>query len=97
MLVDVVAELLGQGMESSLERLVLEPAQPAAPVADGVVVVLSGRVGGLIAGGSVDVDAVHELEAREDVEGAVDGREADGVVAFAQLVVDRLGAAQAAL
>ena len=62
-----------------------------------MVVVLSARVGRLVAGDAVDVDAVHELELREDVERAVDAREADGLAPAAQPVVDVLGAQAAVL
>ena len=45
-------------------------------LADGVVVMVAARVGGLEAGGAVDVDAVHEPERGEHVERAVDAGEA---------------------
>ena len=58
--------------------------------------VLAAGVGGLEAGGAVDVDAADEPEPRQHVDRAVDAREADAAVLVAQPVVDRLGA-QAAL
>src|SRR5262249_35148708 len=44
-----------------------------------------------------DVDAVDELEARQQLEGAVDAGQADAAAGLAQLVVDLLRRQQAAL
>ena len=93
---DRVAEALGDALDQLLELRVLEGVEAPAAVADRVVVVLAAGVGGLEAGGAVDVDAADEPEAREHVDGAVDAREADAALLVAQAVVDRLGA-QAAL
>ena len=62
-----------------------------------VAVVLAAGVGGLEAGDAVDVDAVHELELGEHVQGPVDAGQADGAAAAAQPVVDLLRAQAAVL
>ena len=59
--------------------------------------VLAAGVGGLEAGGAVDVDAVHEAERGQHLDRAVDAREADAAVLVAQAVVDLLGAQAARL
>ena len=63
----------------------------AAEVADHVVVVLAARMRGLVARGAVaDVEPVHEAEAVEHLERAVDARDADARIVGAQLVGDLL-------
>ena len=59
--------------------------------------VLAAGVGGLEAGGAVDVDAADEPEPRQHLDRAVDAREPDGALLVAQAVVDRLGAEAALL
>ena len=97
MRLDRVAETRRDTVDQLLELGVLERVEPAAAVADRVVVVLAARVGGLEAGGPVDVDAPDEAEAREHVDRAVDAGEADAALLVAQPVVDRLGAEAALL
>ena len=96
MALDRVAEALRDALDQLLELGVLEGVEAPAAVADRVVMVLAAGVGGLEAGGAVDVDAADEAEARQHVDRAVDAREADAALLVAQPVVDRLGA-QAAL
>ena len=54
-------------------------------------------VGGLVAGGAVDVDAPDEPEPRQHVDRPVDAGEPDGALLVAEPVVDRLGAEAALL
>jgi hypothetical protein len=93
---DVVAEALADVVEEALDLGVLERVEPAAAVADRVVVVVAARVGRLVAGDAVDVDPVHQLELGQHVECAVDACQADRLAA-AELVVDLLGAEAAIL
>ena len=93
---DGVAEPLGEPVDQLLELGVLERVEAPAAVADRVVVVLAAGVGGLVAGGAVDVDAADEPEPGQHVDRAVDAREPDRALLVAQPVVDRLRA-QAAL
>ena len=92
-----VAEARRDGVDQLLELGVLERVEAAAAVADRVVMVLAAGVGGLVAGGAVDVDAADEPEPREHVDRAVHAREADAALLVAQPVVDRLGAEAALL
>ena len=78
---DGIAEALGEPVDELLELGVLEGVEAPAAVADRVVVVLAARVGGLEAGGAVDVDAADEPEPGEHVDRAVDAREPDAAVA----------------
>ena len=94
---DGVSEALGEPVDELLELRVLERVEAAAAVADRVVVVLAAGVGGLVAGGAVDVDAPHEPEPGQHVDRAVHAREPDRALFVAQPVVDRLGAEAALL
>ncbi len=96
--VDDVPELTGQAVERVLEALVLEGDDLAAVLADEVMVVLAVRVGGLVAGdAAADVDALHELRRREQVEDAVDARDSDATPRAPELVEDLLGGEAAVL
>ena len=97
MRLDGVSEAPGEAVDDLLELWVLERVEAAAAVADRVVVVLAARVGGLVARRAVHIDAVDQLQARENVQSAIDAREADGRAALAQTVVDVLGAQAAVL
>src|SRR5215207_5607538 len=94
---DAVAEALRDPLDELLELGVLEGVEPAAAVADRVVVVLAAGVGGLVARRAVDIDAPDESEPGEHVDRAVDAREPDGALLVAEAVVDRLGAEAALL
>src|SRR3954468_2263016 len=74
---DGVSEALGEPVDELLELRVLERVEPPAAVADRMVVVLAGRVAGLVAGRAVDVDAAHEPEPGQDIDRAVHAREPD--------------------
>jgi hypothetical protein len=92
-----VTEALTDVIDEPLELRVLERVHLPAAVADRVVVVLAARVGGLVASGSVEVDPVDELQARERVQRTVDARKPHGLAAVAEAVVDVLGAQAAVL
>src|SRR4051794_35002861 len=97
MRLDGVSEALGEPVNDLLELWVLERVEAAAAVADRVVMVLAAGVGGLVAGGAVDVDAADEAESCEHVDRAVDARQPDAALRRAQAVVDGLGAEAALL
>ena len=98
MLVDREIEPLRQRRDRLLEAVVGELRDAAAVVADNVVVVLAAGVRGLVARGAVaHVEAVHEAEAVEHLERAVDARDADACVVGPQLVGDLLGGGAAVL
>ena len=73
---DRVAQALGDAVDQPLQLGIGERVALAAALADRVVMVLAARVGGLEAGGAVDVEPVHEPQRGEDLERAVDAREA---------------------
>ena len=90
-LVDRELEALRERRDGLLEAVVGELRHAAAAVADDVVVVLAAGVRGLVARRAVaDVEPVHEAEAIEHLERAVDARDADARVLGAQLVGDLL-------
>src|SRR3954447_14939991 len=91
MRLDGVSEAFREPLDELLELRILERVEPAAAVADRVVVVLAAGVGGLVAGGAVDVDAAHEPEPRQHVDRAVHARKPDAALLAAEPVVDRLG------
>ena len=94
----VVAEARGDAVDQPLELGIGERVALAAALADRVVVVLAARVGGLEAGGAVDVEPVDEAQRGQHLERAVDaGEPRRAAVARAQPVVDLLRAQAAAL
>ena len=93
-----VAEPAGRLRERVLERRVRERLDAAAVVADEVVMVIVVTAERLEAGDPVaDVDALHQVESGEGVEGPVDARDADGAAPGDDSVVDLLGGAAAVL
>ncbi len=93
---DVVAEAPSDRVDQLLELGVLEGGELAAALADRVVMMLATRVGRLVTGRAVQIDATHKLELCEDVQRAVDARQTDPAGAGPELLVDLTGA-QAAL
>jgi hypothetical protein len=67
-------------LQLPLEPLVLERRHPSAQLTDGVVMVLAPRDHRLVAGTTLaELDALDEAELMQEVEGAVDARDADVV------------------
>ena len=95
--VDGVAQPAAQRGDQALELGVGEGVAAAAGAADGVVMMVSARIGRLVAGDAVDIDAMDQPQLREDVERAVDRRQSRSPLAIAELLVDVLGADAAAL
>ena len=74
-------------LERAFERVVVELVDAAAPVAHEVVMVRAARLGRLEAGAPVtEIDAMDEPEVVQLLEGAVDGRDADGAAVGAEPV-----------
>src|SRR3954454_20277864 len=89
---DLEAELVGELVDGSLERGVLEGDHATAAAADRVVVVLATGFDPLIAGGAAaHLEALDEGELLELLERAVDAGPADSGFAPAQLVVQVQG------
>ena len=90
-LVDRELEPLRERGDGLLEPVVRELSDAAAAIADDVVMVLAARMRGLVARAAVShVQAVHEAEAVEHLERAVDARNSHPRLAGAQLVGDLL-------
>ena len=95
---DLVSEALAETVDEALELRIGEGVALAAALADRVVVMLAGRVRGLEARGSVDVEAVDQAQGREHLERAVHaGQPRRAPVRLTKAVVDLLGAQAAAL
>ncbi len=78
--------------ERALDALVLEWAHPPAPLADEVVVMLSRGVSGLVARRALArLEPVKEAEALEQLEGPIDGRDADVTALRPQAIGDLAG------
>lgn len=78
MLGQIEAEPAGHRRQPALQRVIAELLDPAAVVADDVVVMLAVGLSCLEARDAVtQVDAVDELQLAELVESAVDARDAD--------------------
>ena len=92
--VDGVLEAPGkpalEPLDRALEVLVLEHRHPAATLADEVMMVIAAGIGGLIPGRVRELDAPHEVDAREQVERSVDARDADVAALRAKAVEDVL-------
>ena len=96
--VHAVAELPRHPREGPLEGRVEEGLNLAAVVADEVVVVLPVRLRRLETRDAVaDVDALDEMELREQIEHPIDTRDPDAPAPAADAVEDLLGRAAAAL
>ena len=90
-LVDRELEPLRERGDGLLEPVVGELSDAPAAIADDVVMVLAARVRSLVARGAVShVQAVHEAEAVEHLERAVDAGDSHPRLAGAQLVGDLL-------
>src|SRR5215211_1769285 len=95
---DVVAQPRGDAVDQPLELGIGERVALAAALADRVMMVVAARVGGLEAGGAVDVEPVHQPQRREHLERAIDARQARRPAARrAQPVMDLLRAEAAVL
>ncbi len=94
-----VVETPPEILDRALQARVLEWGDAAAAVADEVmVVVLTARQRGLVAGRDpAHVEALHQAEALEQLEGPIDGRHSDLPSGATQLVGDLAGAEDAAL
>ena len=91
MLVDRELETRRQRRDRLLETVVGKLRHAPAAVAHDVVVVLAAGMSGLVASRSVpDVQPVHQAQAVEHLEGAVDAGNADARMTGAQLVGDLL-------
>ena len=91
MLLDRVAETAGRPFERLLERFVRERLDPAAVVADEVMVVVCIGVRGLEPGDPVaDVDALHEPQLGERLERPVHACDAGRSTGRVDAVVDLL-------
>lgn len=78
-------------LERLLEAVIRERLNPAAVVADQVMVVLAARVGRLETGNPVaELDALHKAELDELLEGAVDARDTHTATLAADAVEDLL-------
>src|SRR3990172_4932661 len=96
--VHAVAELPRHPREGPLEGRVEEGLDLAAVVADEVVVVLPVRLRRLETRDAVaDVDALDEMELREQIEHPIDTRDPDAPAPAADAVEDLLGRAPATL
>ena len=82
-------DLPREPFDALLERAIVERGDPAAAVADQVLVVLAGREQPLVARHALaNVEATDELELHEQVEVAVDARQTDAMTGRAKGIVD---------
>jgi hypothetical protein len=95
---DGVSESPAHVREGVLERLVDKGLDPAAVVADEVVVMVAAGANGLVAGDTfTEVESLHESELGENVEHPVDAGNSHRPTLAAQGVEDLLRAEQAVL
>jgi hypothetical protein len=95
---DAVVEAILEPADRPLEPIVLERRDPAAAVADDVVMVFAARHDRLVAGAAfAGLDALHEPELVEEVEGAVHARRPDAAASGAKAIADLLGGEAAVL
>jgi hypothetical protein len=85
-------------LELLFDPLVLEGCDPSAAIADGVMVVFAARHDGLEARAAVpELDPLDEAHVVQEVQGAVDARDAGVAAAAAQALVDLLSREAAVL
>jgi len=97
MAADLIVEAAGDPRDGPLELRVLERGHPPAAVADEMVVVLAVRVRGLESGRALtDVETLDQPQPLEQLERAIDGRDADVLALVAEAIGD-LARAQDAL
>jgi len=86
--IDPESGVLGDGVDRMLETIVAERLDLAAVAADEVVMVIAARLGRLVVSTSrAKLEAMHEPELRQCLEGAVDACNADARAALPDEVV----------
>ena len=86
-----VTKALGETIDRLLQALILERDDPAARLAEDVVVVMAARDDGLVSGSPLPrVHPLHQAHSIEQVEGAIDACDADPLTTASKLVRDLL-------
>lgn len=86
---DLERDLIGHLLDRPLQAAVLEGLHPAAAPADRVMVMVPGRVDPLVARDpALDLEALHQAQLLQQVEGPVDAGATDVDLAPAQLLLE---------